>query len=102
LIQFIVSRSQICSSEEHCQDTGLWKLNLDYEFLGCKYPDQFIAGVEEANAIFDLPNPAIPTLPPRIGGVSPKETFSAAVRAGNYAACTKPMAYIDVDDKDIN
>jgi hypothetical protein len=39
-----------------CQDTGLWKLDLDYEVLGHKYPDQFIAGVDKANAIFDLPN----------------------------------------------
>ncbi len=40
----------------HCQDTGLWKLDLDYEVLGCKYPDQFILGVDKENAIFDLPN----------------------------------------------
>jgi hypothetical protein len=39
-----------------CQDTRLWKLNLDYEVLGHKYPDQFIAGVNKANAVFDLPN----------------------------------------------
>ncbi len=37
------------------QDTGLWKLDLDYEVLGRKYPDQFITGVNEANTIFDLP-----------------------------------------------
>jgi hypothetical protein len=36
-----------------CQDPGLWKLNLDYEVLGCKYPDQFIAAVAKKNAIFD-------------------------------------------------
>ncbi len=39
-----------------CQDTGLWKLDLDYEVLGYKYPGQFIAGVDKANATFDLPN----------------------------------------------
>ena len=41
-----------------CTETGLWKmkLNLDYKILGCEYPDQFIAGVDEANAVFDLPN----------------------------------------------
>ncbi len=39
-----------------CQDTGLWKLDLDYEVLGREYPGQFIAGVNKANAIFDLPN----------------------------------------------
>ncbi len=40
----------------HCQDTGLWKLDLDYEVLGQEYPDQLIASVDKANAIFDLPN----------------------------------------------
>jgi hypothetical protein len=39
-----------------CQDTGLWKLDLDYGVLGQEYPDQFIASVDEANAIFHLPN----------------------------------------------
>jgi hypothetical protein len=41
-----------------CDNTGLWKmeLNLDYKILGRKYPKQFIAGSDEANAIFDLPN----------------------------------------------
>ncbi len=32
-----------------CQDTGLWKFNLDYKVLGCRYPDQFIMGVNKAN-----------------------------------------------------
>ncbi len=39
-----------------CQDTGMWKLDLDYEVLGQEYPDQFIVGVDKANAIFNLPN----------------------------------------------
>ncbi len=39
-----------------CQDTRWWKLDLDYEVFGQEYPDQFIAGVNEANAIFNLPN----------------------------------------------
>jgi hypothetical protein len=39
-----------------CQDTGLWKLDLDYEVLGRKYPDQFITGVNKAKVIFNLPN----------------------------------------------
>ncbi len=41
-----------------CTKTGLWimQLNLDYEILGREYPDQFITRVDEANAIFDLPN----------------------------------------------
>ncbi len=41
-----------------CNDTGLWKMNLDldYKILGCMSSDQFIAGVDVANAIFDLPN----------------------------------------------
>jgi hypothetical protein len=39
-----------------CQDTRLWKLNLDYEVVGRKYPDQFIMGVDKATAIFNLLN----------------------------------------------
>ncbi len=39
-----------------CQDTGLWKLDLNYEVLGQEYPEQFIMDVDKANAIFDLPN----------------------------------------------
>jgi hypothetical protein len=37
---------------------GLWKMNLDldYEILGQASSDQFIAEVDVANAIFDLPN----------------------------------------------
>jgi hypothetical protein len=69
-----------------CQDTGLWKLDLDYEVLDRKYPDQFIAGVDEANTIFNLPNTqqslfyhhALVEFPP-------KETFLSAVRVENYA-----------------
>jgi hypothetical protein len=70
---------------QRCQDTGLWRLNLDYEVLGQEYPDQFIAGVNEANAIFDLPNTQQSLLYPHaLAGFPPKETFLAAVRAGNY------------------
>ncbi len=72
-----------------CQDTGLWKLDLDYEILGWEYPDQFIAGVKEANAIFDLPNTRQSLLYHHaLAGFPPEETFLAAVRAGNYA--TRP------------
>ncbi len=39
-----------------CQDTRLWELDLDYEVLGQEYPDKFIVGVGNANAISDLPN----------------------------------------------
>jgi hypothetical protein len=39
-----------------CQDTGLWKLDLDYEVLSHEYPDQFIVGVDKENTIFNLPN----------------------------------------------
>jgi hypothetical protein len=41
-----------------CEDTGLWKmkLDLDYKILCRKDPEHFIAGVDKANAIFDLPN----------------------------------------------
>jgi hypothetical protein len=67
-----------------CQDTGLWKLDLDYEALGHEY--QFIMGVDKANAIFDLPNTRQSLLYHHaLAGFPPKETFLAAVRAGNYA-----------------
>ncbi len=70
---------------QRCQDTGLWKLNLDYEVLGRKYPDQFIAGVNKANAIFALPNTWQSLLYHHaLAGFPPKKTFLAAVRAGNY------------------
>jgi hypothetical protein len=71
-----------------CTDTGLWKmeLDLDYEIQGREYPDQFIAGVDEANAIFDLPN-SRQTLQyfHAAAGFPTKETFLEAVRAGNFA-----------------
>ena len=61
-------------------------MDLDYEVLGCKYPDQFIAGVNEANAIFDLPNTGQSLLYHHaLAGFPPKETFLAAVWVGNYA-----------------
>jgi hypothetical protein len=67
-----------------CRDTGLWKLDLDFEVLGRKYPDQFIVGVDEANTIFDLPNTQQSLLYHHaLAGFPPKETFLAAVRAGN-------------------
>ncbi len=69
----------------HYQDTGLWKLNLDYEVLGCEYPDQFIAGVNKVNAIFDLPNTRQSLLYHHaLAGFPPKETL-AVVWAGNHA-----------------
>ncbi len=62
------------------------KLDLDYEVLGHKYPDQFIAGVNKANAIFNLPNTCQSLLYHHASaGFPPKETFLAVVRAGNYA-----------------
>jgi hypothetical protein len=71
-----------------CYDTGLWKmeLNLNYEVLGTACPIQFIAGVDKANAIFDLPNnrKTLKYLHASVGFPA-KETFLAAVRAGNYA-----------------
>ncbi len=71
-----------------CNDTSLWKmeLNLDYEVLGMACPAQFIAGADEANAIFDLPNNR-QTLQylHALAGLPVKETFLAAVSAGNYA-----------------
>jgi hypothetical protein len=69
-----------------CQDTTLWKLDLDYKVLGRKYPDLFIAGVYKANTIFNLPNTRQSLLYHHaLVGFPPKETFLAAVRVGNYA-----------------
>jgi hypothetical protein len=69
-----------------CQDTGLWKLDLDYEVLGWEYPEQFIAGVHKANAIFDLPNTWQSLLYHHAAaGFPPKDTFLAVVWARNYA-----------------
>jgi hypothetical protein len=69
-----------------CQDTGLWKPNLDYEVLGHKYPDQFIAGVDKANTIFNLPNTQQSLLYHHaLAGFPPKETFLAVVRVENHA-----------------
>ncbi len=69
-----------------CQDAKLWKLDLDYEVLSREYPDQFIAGVDKANAIFNLPNTWQSLLYHHtLAGFPPKETFLAAVWVGNYA-----------------
>jgi hypothetical protein len=69
-----------------CQDTGLWKLNLDYEVLGHKYPDQFIVGIDKANAVFNLPNTRQSLLYHHaLARFPPKETFLAVVLVGNYA-----------------
>ncbi len=69
-----------------CQDTGLWKLDLDYKVLGQEYPDQFIAGVNKANTILDLPNTQQSLLYHHAAaGFPPKDTFLDAVQAGNYA-----------------
>ncbi len=65
-----------------CNNTGLCKMELDlnYKVLGRVYPKQFIAGVDEANAIFDLPN-SRQTLQyfHSAAGFPVKETFLAAV-----------------------
>jgi hypothetical protein len=63
----------------HCQDTGLWKLDLDYEVLGCKYPDQFIAGVDKANTIFDQ---ALPWFGQNAEGTHEKAAERSAVDKG--------------------
>jgi hypothetical protein len=74
-----------------CQDTGLRKLNLDYDVLGQEYPDQFIVGVDKANAIFNLPNTQQSLLYHHAAaGFPPKDTFLDAVRAGNYANVAQP------------
>ncbi len=70
------------------EDTGLWKteLNLDYKILGRKDPDHFIAGIDKANAIFNLPNTRHSLLYYHaLAGFPVKESFLDAVRAGNYA-----------------
>ena len=67
---------------------GLWKMNLDldYEILGRESSYQFIAGVDEANAIFDLPNSWQSLMYFHVAvGFPTKESFTDAVRAGNYA-----------------
>ncbi len=69
-----------------CEDTGLWKmeLDLDYKILGRKDPKHFIAGVDKANAIFNLPNTRHSLLYYHaLAGFPMKETFLDAVRAGN-------------------
>jgi hypothetical protein len=32
------------------------ELDLDFEILGREHPEQFVAGINKANAIFNLPN----------------------------------------------
>ena len=71
-----------------CDDTGLWKMNidLDYKILGRESSNQFIAGVDEANAIFNLPNSRQSLMYfHAAAGFPTKESFTDAVRAGNYA-----------------
>ncbi len=69
-----------------CQDTGLWKLDLNYEVLGQEDPEQFITGINKANAIFNLPNTQQSLVYHHaLVGFPPKETFLATVRTGNYA-----------------
>jgi len=66
---------------------GLWKMNLDldYKILGQMSSDQFIAGVDEANAIFNLPNSRQPLMYfHAAAGFPTKESFMDAVQAGNY------------------
>ncbi len=68
-----------------CQETRLWKLDLDFEVLGQEYPDHFITGVDEANAIFDLPNTQQSLLYHHaMAGFPLKDMFLDAVQAGNY------------------
>jgi hypothetical protein len=83
----------ITASEEpiiiapRCDNTGLWKmtLDLDYEMLGRTSSDQFIAGVDQVNAIFYLPNSRQSLMYfHAAAGFPTKESFTDAVRAGNY------------------
>jgi hypothetical protein len=71
-----------------CNVTGLWKmeLNLDYEILGQEHPNHFIASIDAANTIFDLPNTCQSLMYYHASAGFPvKETFTDAVGAGNYA-----------------
>jgi len=71
-----------------CNDSGLWKMNLDldYEILGRTSSDQFITGVDVANAIFDLPNSRQSLMYfHAAAGFPTKESCTDAVQAGNYA-----------------
>jgi hypothetical protein len=70
-----------------CKDMGLWNMNLnpDYKILGRTSSDQFIAGVDVANAIFNLPNSRQSLMYfHAAAGFPTKETFTDAVRASNY------------------
>jgi hypothetical protein len=71
-----------------CKDTGLWKMELDLDFkiLGREHPEQFVAGVDEANAIFDLPNTRQSLMYfHAAAGFPVKKTFLDTVHARNYA-----------------
>ncbi len=69
-----------------CTNTSLWKLNLDYKVLAREYPKQFIAGVDMANVIFDLPDNCQTLMYYHAAvGFPTKETFLSTVRAGNFA-----------------
>jgi hypothetical protein len=71
-----------------CEDMGLWKmeLDLDFEILGQEHPEQFVVGIDEANAIFNLPNTHQSLMYfHAVVGFPVKETFLEAVRTRNYA-----------------
>ncbi len=62
------------------------ELDLDYEILGQEYLAQFIAGVNKANAIFDLPNTRQSLMYfHAVVGFPVKETFLDTVHARNFA-----------------
>jgi hypothetical protein len=67
------------------------ELDLDYKIIGCKDPEHFIAGVNKANAIFDLPNTRHSYLYYHaLGGFPVKETFLDAVQAGKLCHVARP------------
>jgi hypothetical protein len=67
-----------------CQDTGLWRLNLD--------PNDKHATPKTINVIFDLPSSNKTFLWYHASvGFPPKETFIDAIRNGNYATWPKLM-----------
>jgi hypothetical protein len=61
------------------------ELDLDFEILGREHPEQFVAGIDKANAIFNLPNTRQSLMYfHAAAGFPVKETFLDAVRARNY------------------
>ncbi len=86
----IMSATKTPSLLHHAART-LWKLDLDYKVLGQKYPDQFIAGVDKVNTIFDLPNTQQSLLYNHAAaGFPPKDTFFGRGPGGKLCNMARP------------